>query len=120
MLMTLINAHPAVKRWFIDALRVTDLHDGAPSVKQLHENPVTATTSVAKYLEGDFNNPAAYPDAVLSIDGQQIHVHKRVVAKACKVRSNPKPKQRQHHHIVTLSTIGVFVELVVWLGPGSS
>ena len=85
MLMTLINAHPAVKRWFIDALKVTDLHDGAPSVKQLHENPVTATTSVAKYLEGDFNNPAAYPDAILCIDCQQIHVHKRVVARACTV-----------------------------------
>ncbi|KAL3132913.1 hypothetical protein ABBQ38_006827 [Trebouxia sp. C0009 RCD-2024] len=85
MLMTLINAQPSVKRWFIDALKVTDLHDGAPSVKQLHDNPVTATTSVAKYLAGDFNNTAAYPDAVVSIDGREIVVHKRVVAKACKV-----------------------------------
>lgn len=85
MLMTLIDAHPEAKRWFIDELHVTALHDGAPGVKQLHENPVTATTSVAKYLEGDFNNPAAYPDAVISIDGQEILVHKRVVAKACKV-----------------------------------
>ena len=85
MLTTLINAHPAVKRWFIDTLKVTALRDGAPGVKQLHENPVTATTSVAKYLEGDFNNPAAYPDAVIFIDGQKILVHKQVVAKACKV-----------------------------------
>lgn len=85
MLMTLIKGQPAVKRWFIDALKVMDLHDGAPGVKQLHENPVTATTSVAKYLEGDFNNPAAYPDAVIFIDGREIHVHKRVVSKACKV-----------------------------------
>ena len=88
MLMNLINTHPEVKRWFIDTLKVTALQDGAPGVKQLHENPVTATTSVANYLEGDFNNPAAYPDAVISIDGQKILVHKRVVAKACKVRSN--------------------------------
>ena len=85
MLMTQINAHPAVKRWFIDALRVTDLHDGAPSVRQLHENPITATTSVAKYLEGDFNNQAAYPDAVISVADNNILVHKRVVAKACSV-----------------------------------
>ncbi|KAL3132916.1 hypothetical protein ABBQ38_006830 [Trebouxia sp. C0009 RCD-2024] len=48
MLMTLINAQPSVKRWFIDTLKVTDLHDGAPSIKQLHDNPVTAITSVAK------------------------------------------------------------------------
>lgn len=83
MLMTLINAQPSVKRWFIDTLKVTDLHDGAPRVQQLHDNPVTSITSVAKYLEGDFNNPAAYPDAIISIDGRQILVHKRVVAKAC-------------------------------------
>ena len=85
MLMTLVNRHPGVERWFIDALKVTALHDGAPGVKQLHDNPVTATTSVAKYLEGDFNNPAAYPDAVIFIAGQEILVHKRVVAKACTV-----------------------------------
>ena len=85
MLMTLIKAEPRAKRWFIDTLKVTDLHDGAPSVKQLHDNPVTATTSVAKYLAGVFNNPAAYPDAVISINGREILVHKLVVAKACSV-----------------------------------
>ena len=85
MLLTLINAKPEVKRYFVDTLKVTDLHDRAPAVKQLHDNPVIATTSVAKYLEGDFNNPDAYPDAAISIGSQHIHVHKRVVAKACKV-----------------------------------
>lgn len=60
-----------------------DAYLGAPGVKQLHENPVSA--SVAKYLDGDFNNPAAYPDAVITIDNQEILVHKHVVAKACEV-----------------------------------
>lgn len=83
MLLALIDAKPEVKRFFIDTLKVTDLHDGAPAVKQLHKKPITA--SIAEYLEGDFNNPAAYSDAVISIGGQDIHVHKRVVAKACKV-----------------------------------
>ena len=81
MLKTLIDAQPSVKRWFIDTLKVTDLQDGAPSIQQLHKSPVTA--SVAKYLAEDFNNPDAYPDAVICIDGQEILVHKRVVAKAC-------------------------------------
>lgn len=64
---------------------MTDLHDGAPRAQQLHDNPVTATTSVAKYLAGVFNNAAAYPDAVISVGGQEILVHKLVVAKACSV-----------------------------------
>ena len=85
MLQTLITDYPATRRWFIDILKVTKFHDGAPAVKQLHENPVTATTSVAQYLQGDFNNPEAYPDAVVSIEGREILVHKHVVAKACKV-----------------------------------
>ena len=85
LLLTLIQQQPAAKRWFIDELGVTALHDGAPAVQQLHENPVTANTSVAEYLKGDFNNTAAYPDAFISIHGQEIHVHKRVVAKACPV-----------------------------------
>ena len=78
---TLIEAQPSVKRWFIDTLKVTDLQDGAPTIQQLHKSPVTA--SVAKYLTGDFNNPAAFPDAAIYVDGQPILVHKRVVAKAC-------------------------------------
>ena len=81
----MLQDKPAVKRWFIDKLRVTDLHDGASAVRQLHSNPVTANTSVARYLEGAFNNPDAYPDALLTIAGQKIHVHKLVVTKACKV-----------------------------------
>ena len=85
MLLRLLNKQPAVKEWFRDNLKVTDLRDGAPSVRQLHDNPVTASTSVAKYLEGDFNNPAAYPDAVVLVKGQEIHVHRQVVAEACKV-----------------------------------
>lgn len=63
-LLRLLSQEPLVKRWFIDELKVTDLHDGAPAVVQLHANPVTASTSVAQYLKGKFNNPRAYPDAV--------------------------------------------------------
>ena len=81
MLKTLIKAQPSVRRWFINTLKVTDLHDGAPSIHQLHTAPVTK--SIAEYLAGDFNNPAAYPDAVISISGQEILVHKRVVGRAC-------------------------------------
>lgn len=81
MLKTLIDTQPSVKRWLIDTLKVTDLHDGAPIVKQLHDDPVEA--SIAKYLAEDFNNPTAFPDGVVSVDGQQILVHKRVIAKVC-------------------------------------
>ena len=85
MLLQMLKGKPDVKQWFIDTLKVTDMHDGAPAVRQLHDNPVTASTSVAKYLDGAFNNPDTYPDAILTIKGQQILVHKLVVAKGCKV-----------------------------------
>lgn len=81
----MLDDKPSVRRWFVDHLKVTDAQDGAPAVKQLHTNPVTASTSVAKYLRGDFNNPDSYPDAVLTIEGRQLQVHKLVVAKGCKV-----------------------------------
>ena len=84
-LLRMLNKEPAAKRWFIDELKVTDLQDGAPPVKQLHDNPVTASTSVAAYLEGDFNNSAANPDAVVTVGGVEILVHRHVVAKACEV-----------------------------------
>lgn len=83
--MRMILEKPATRRWFIDELKVTDLHDGAPTVQQLHDNPVTASTSVAQYLHGDFNSEKAYPDAVVTVGSHQILVHKHVVAKACKV-----------------------------------
>ena len=31
-LLRLLSQEPLVKRWFIDELKVTDLHDGAPAV----------------------------------------------------------------------------------------
>ena len=83
VLLELLSAHPEVRRWFTDELGVTDLHDGAPTVGQLHENPFAASPGLAKYLEGDFNNPAAYTDAVATVDGQVIRVHKHIVAKGC-------------------------------------
>ena len=84
-LLRLLSQEPLVKRWFIDELKVTDLHDGAPAVVQLHANPVIASTSVAQYLKGRFNNPEAYPDAVVLAGQQEILVHKLVVASACPV-----------------------------------
>ncbi len=84
-LLRLLSQEPRVKRWLIDELKVTDLHDGAPAVVQLHANPVTASTSVAQYLKGKFNNPEAYPDAVVLTGQQEILVHKLVVASACPV-----------------------------------
>ena len=85
VLLKLLSQEPAVKRWFIDKLKVTDLHDGAPAVVQLHDNPVTASTSVAHYLKNKFDNPDAYPDAVVLVANQEILVHKLVVASACQV-----------------------------------
>ena len=46
MLMNMLQKSPPAKRWFIDKLGVKDLHDGAPAVRQLYENPVTASTSL--------------------------------------------------------------------------
>jgi len=40
---------------------------------------------VAQYLKGKFNNPEAYPDAVVLAGQQEILVHKLVVASACPV-----------------------------------
>ena len=84
-LLRLLSQEPRVKRWFTDELKVTDLHNGAPAVVQLHANPVTASTSVAQYLKGKFNNPEAYPDAVVLASQQETLVHKLVVASTCPV-----------------------------------
>ena len=84
-LLELLNADSAVKKWSIDKLQITDLQHQAPVVKQLQQHTTPSSLSVQDYLAGSFNNPDAYPDAVVSIDTRDIHLHKLVVAKGCEV-----------------------------------
>ncbi len=84
-LLKLIEDMPAVKRWLIKDLGALDLHSGTPPIKQLHDNPVTANTTLANYFADSFNNPAMYTNAVVIVGAQEIHLHKFIIAKACSV-----------------------------------
>ncbi len=84
-LMKLLQGKPAVRQWMTDKLQVTDLLHRAPLVRQHHEPHVSATLTACQYLAGSFNNPDAYPDAVVSVAGKEIHLHKLVVTKGCEV-----------------------------------
>ncbi len=85
VLLDLVKDEPAVRQWMTDKLQITDLHHRAPTVKQQHKQHVTTGLSARQYLAGSFNNPDAYPDAVVSVEGREIHLHKLVVAKGCEV-----------------------------------
>lgn len=84
-LLELLNVDTAVKKWSIDKLQITDLQHQAPVVKQLRQPSAPHNLSVQQYLAGSFNNPDAYPDAVMSLNNREIHLHKLVVAKGCEV-----------------------------------
>ena len=85
VLLQLVKSEPAVRQWMVDKLQITDLHHRAPAVRQLHRSRVTSVVTAREYLAGSFNNVAAYPDAVVSVDGKEIQLHKLVVAKGCEV-----------------------------------
>ena len=99
VLLKLLTADPAVKKWAIDKLQITDLQHKAPAVKQLHDTPAHLSPAVQQYLAGSFNNLQEYPDAVVSIAGKEIYLHKREVAKGCEVlakRWGPLWKESQN------------------------
>lgn len=83
VLLDLLAAAPQVKKWMTDKLQMTDLQHRAPTVRQLHNSGVPPGVRV--YLADAFNNTEAYPDAVVSVGGRDIHLHKLVVAKGCQV-----------------------------------
>jgi len=85
MLLEMLNNRPGVKRWLIKALGAVDLPSNAPPVKQLHLNPVTAEIKMSDYLGAAFNDPSQYTNGVIVVDGQEIHVHKMILAKARRV-----------------------------------
>ena len=66
-----------------DKLQMTDLQHRAPAVRQLQTSGVPV--GIRMYLADSFNNPDAYPDAVVSVGERDIHLHKLVVAKGCQV-----------------------------------
>ena len=83
VLLELLAAAPKVEAWMTDKLLMMDLQHKAPAVKQLHAAEVQP--AVQDFLAGSFNNPDALPDALVSIDNRDIHLHKLVVAKGCEV-----------------------------------
>ena len=85
VLMNLLKGKPAVRQWMTDKLQVTDLLHRAPLVRQHHKPHVSPNLTACQYLAGSFNNPDTYPDAVVSVDGKGIHLHKLVVTKGCEV-----------------------------------
>ncbi|KAL0023309.1 hypothetical protein WJX77_005394 [Trebouxia sp. C0004] len=84
-LMKLLKGKPAVRQWVTDKLQVTELLHRAPLVRQHHKPRVSANFTACQYLAGSFNNPDAYPDAVVSVAGKGIQLHKLVVTKGCEV-----------------------------------
>ena len=68
----------------VDCLGIIDLQSATPPVKQLHDNPITAETTLAEYFAGAFNNPSMYTNAVVHVGSQAIHIHKVVIAQACR------------------------------------
>ncbi len=78
-LLKLVRDKPAVRQWMTDKLQVTDLHHRAPLVRQQHQDHISPSLTACQYLAGSFNNPDAYPDAVVSVAGKGIHLHKLVV-----------------------------------------
>ena len=85
VLLKLLKDKPSVRKWMTDKLQVTDLHHRAPLVKQQHKDQVCCALTARQYLAGSFNNPDAYPDAVVSVASKHIHLHKLVVTKGCEV-----------------------------------
>lgn len=84
-LLKLLRDEPAVRQWMTDKLQVMDLHHRAPLVRQQHQDHISLDLTACQYLAGSFNNPDAYPDAVVSVDGKEVHLHKLVVTKGCEV-----------------------------------
>ena len=85
MLLEMLHNRPSVKQWLVKDLGMVDLLSNAPPVKQLHLNPVTAEIKMFDYLGAAFNDPSQYTNGVIVVDGQEIHVHKMILAKACQV-----------------------------------
>lgn len=88
MLAKHLVGKPAVKQWMVESLGAMDMQTGAPVTKQRHPNPVTATTTAADQFHEMFNNSAKFPDAVVVAAGQEILVHKLIIAKACTSLAN--------------------------------
>jgi len=88
MLAKHLRGEPAVKQWMVNCQGATDTQSGAPSIRQHHPNPVTATTTIADQFRGLFNNSAKFPDAVVVAAGREILVHKLIIAKACTALAN--------------------------------
>ncbi len=88
MLAKHLQGKPAVKQWMVKSLGATETQSGAPGIRQHHPNPVTATTTIADQFRGLFINSAKFPDAVVVAAGQEILVHKLIIAKACTALAN--------------------------------
>ena len=85
MLLEMLHNRPGARQWLVKALGAVDLPSNAPPVKQLHLNPVTAKIRMSDYLGAAFNDPSQYTNGVIVADGQEIHVHKMILAEACQV-----------------------------------
>ncbi|KAL0028377.1 hypothetical protein WJX77_002895 [Trebouxia sp. C0004] len=88
MLAKHLQGKPAVKQWMVNSLGAIDTQSGAPGIRHHHPNPVTAPTTTADQFCGLFNNSAKFPDAVVVAAGQEILVHKLIIAKACTALAN--------------------------------
>ena len=84
-LLEMLHNRPSVKQWLVKALGAVDLPSNAPPVKQLHLNPVTAEIKMSDYLGAAFNDTSQYTNGVIVADGQEIYVHKMILAEACQV-----------------------------------
>lgn len=93
---------PLVQQWMVVKLGATDMHTGAPSIRQKHPNPVTAVTTIANHLQGVFNSPASFPDVTVLVEGQEILVHKLFISIACKVLAAQWREAWDQSKIVTL------------------
>ena len=74
-LLTLVEKDTAVKKWLINSLHVTHMTDGAPIVKISAANPVGYFQG-PDFLIDMFNNPKRHPDLIISVNSQDILVHK--------------------------------------------
>ena len=91
-------------------LGIIDLQSATPPVKQLHDNPITAKTTLAEYFAGAFNNPSMYTNAVVHVGNQAIHIHKVVIAQACKTLATQwRPLWAGSNHVMVLD---VFCEAI--------
>lgn len=79
-LLTLVEKDTAVKKWLINSLHVTHMTDGAPIVKISAANPVQGIFQGPDFLIDMFNNPKRHPDLIISVNSQDILVHKCIVA----------------------------------------